>query len=97
MSRETLVKDNEGNTYSFDNLATQKWLEGHYSGLDQCCTWLDQKANALFGQRKRDEAIKLQSLADELKKGLRPLMVERAKEHEKEFPYKLGEEANNVE
>lgn len=75
MSRDVILTGEDGDTYSLDNLATQKWLNGHFSGLDQCCEWLDRKAAALFGQRKRDEAVALQNLSDELKQQLRPLMV----------------------
>jgi hypothetical protein len=91
MSRETLLKDNEGNVWSLDNLATQKWLDGHYSGLDQCCKWLELRANELFSQRAHDKALYLQGLADQLKQNLRPEMVKRAKEHEQEFPPQLTE------
>ncbi|HTG95765.1 MAG TPA: hypothetical protein VL866_24405 [Pyrinomonadaceae bacterium] len=89
MSRETLLKDDDGEVYSLDNLATQKWLDGHYSGLDDCCAYLEKKATQLFSQRQRDKAVELQNLADELKKELRPAMVKRAKEHEVEFPSKV--------
>ena len=89
MSRDTLLKDEQGNVYSMDNLATQKWLDGHYSGLDQCCLWLENKAAMLFAQRKREQAIELQNLADELKRELKPEMVKRAQEHRVEFPAEL--------
>lgn len=89
MSRETFLKDEDGEVYSLDNLATQKWLDGHYSGLDQCCVYLERKATELFAQRQRDKAVELQNLADELKKELRPQMVRRAEEHEREFPSKV--------
>ena len=92
MSRETILTDDEGNKYSLDNLATQKWLDGHYSGLDDCCAWLDQKATALFSQRKRQQATEMQELADEMKKELRPKMVKRATEHEAEYPWRLTTE-----
>lgn len=89
MSRDTILKDADGGTYSLDNLATQKWLEGHYSGLDECCGWLEEKATMLFRARKREQAIEMQSLADELRRDLRPLMIRRAEEHEREFPYEV--------
>ena len=89
MSRETLIRDSNGDVYSLDNLSTQKWLDGHWSGLDQCCLWLEQKATELFGQRKREQAVELQNLADEMKKELRPQMIERAAEHAKDFPSQL--------
>jgi hypothetical protein len=86
VSRDSLLKDENGIIYSLESLSTQKWLEGHYSGLDQCCQWLDQRATLLFNERKRDDAIRLQNLVDEMKRDLRPKMVKRAEEHEREFP-----------
>jgi hypothetical protein len=96
MSRDTVLKDAEGNVYSLDNLSTQKWLEGHYSGLDQCCQWLELRANELFSQRAHEKALYLQGLADQLKQKLRPEMVKRAKEHEKEFPPELERTGGHV-
>ncbi len=89
MSQDTLLKDTHGNVYSMDNLATQKWLEGHYSGLDQCCEWLEQRATVLFNERRLDQAVTLQKLADEMKSDLEPQMIARAQEHEKEYPSQL--------
>lgn len=86
---DTLLKDGHGNVYSMDNLGTQKWLDGHYSGLDQCCLWLEEKATALFAQRKREQAIELQNLADEMRKELKPEMVKRAQEHRAQHPAEL--------
>lgn len=93
MSRDTILRDNEGNTYSLDSLATQKWLEGHYSGLDECCGWLEEKAATLFRLRKRNEAAEMQNLADELRRELRPKMIKHAEEHEREYPWQLERES----
>ncbi len=89
MSRDTIVTDADRVRYSFDNLSTQKWLEGHSAGLDACVEWLNQEALKLFGQRKTNEALAMQKLADLMRDSLRPAMVERAKEHAKEYPYTL--------
>lgn len=89
MSRDTVVTDGEGNRYSFDNLSTQKWLEGHYRGLDDCADWLNSEATLLFGKRKTQEAVELQALADRMRASLRPEMVKRADVHAQEFPSKL--------
>lgn len=94
MSRDTLLTDEEGNTYSLDSLATQKWLEGHYSGLDECCGWLEEKAATLFRMRKREEATNMQNLADELRRELRPKMIKQAERHETEFPWRLTTTSN---
>lgn len=95
MSRDTLLKDDAGTVYSFDNLATQKWLEGHYSGLDGCVEWLNSKAGKLFSARDNAAAVAMQRLSDEMKDELRPRMVARAKEHEEEFPFTLKEHPNH--
>jgi hypothetical protein len=43
----------------------------------------------LFRTRKREQAIEVQNLADELRRELRPGMIKQAEDHEKEFPYQL--------
>ena len=93
MSRETIATDKDGVRWSIDNYGTQKWLDGHCSGLDGCVDWLNSVASTLFSQRKVDEAIALQNLADRMRDSLRPEMVKRAQEHEKEFPSKHAEDS----
>lgn len=92
MSRETLLRDDDGSVYSLDNLATQKWLEGHYAGLDECKGWLEEKAIKLFQERRREEANAMQALADEMNSDLRLTMIKRAEEHERKFPSQIQAE-----
>jgi hypothetical protein len=86
MSRDIILKDDEGVRYSYSNLKTQGWLNGHSSGLDKSVEWLLERAATLFRERKHEEAVKLQRLADDMAKELRGPMELRAKEHEREFP-----------
>ncbi len=89
MSSEVIVTDGEGNQWSLDNYGTQKWLEGHYSGLDSCTAWLNEQSTQLFIKRKTEQAIEMQRLADRITAELRPKLVERAKVHREEFPSKV--------
>lgn len=91
MGREWLATDDSGTRLSLDNLSTQKWLDGHYAGLAICVEWLNEKATGLFAQRKTNEAVEMQRLADKLDGELRPKMLKRAQEHRDEFPSDLQE------
>lgn len=89
MSSDTILTDEDGKRYSYDNLRTQGWLEGHESGLDHVVTYLNELAVDEFRRRNLDKATQLQNLADKLLKELRPAMRQRASEHAKEFPIVL--------
>lgn len=93
MSRDYILTAEDGTRYSLDNLSTQKWLDGHYSGLDQCCEWLNDRANSLFASRETDAAIALQRLSDDMRQELRPKMIKRADEHRREYPPEVSETA----
>lgn len=90
MSRDTILKDEEGNKYSYDNLKTQGWLEGHYCGLDCAVKTIADKAVDFFREGKHDKAIEYQKLAKEIKELLEPEMRRRAKEHEEQYPAQVS-------
>jgi hypothetical protein len=97
MSRDLLLTDKEtGDVYSFSNLSTQKWLEGHYSGLDGCVGWLMSESVELFKHRKDQEALAVRRLADRMKEALESAMRKRAKEHEIEFPTLISKKQPKV-
>jgi len=89
MSQDTLLKDNEGNCYSFDNLATQKWLEGHKAGAQTVAGFLLEKATKAFSEKRDSEAMLLRKLSDEILATIVPKMEERAKEHSVNHPYEI--------
>lgn len=75
-----------GDVYSYDNIRTQGYLEGHAPGVRAAANYLRGKAIELFSARKHEEAIEMQKLADALEKDLCPVYEARASEHEKEHP-----------
>lgn len=86
MSRDTILTDKANVRYSYDNLKTQGWLEGHTNGLDAAAEYLRERAVKLFRDGKDAEATRLRSLADDMVKELRPQMEKRATDHAKIHP-----------
>ena len=93
MSRDTILTDEAGVRHSYDNLRTQGWLDGHASGLDAAAEFLRERAVKLFREGKDDEATRLRRLAEEMVKALRPQMERRSKEHAKNHPIVIEDEA----
>lgn len=83
---DTILTDEDGVRYSFDNIRTQGWLNGHASGLSAAVTWLKERAVTLFREGKDESATNLRKLADDMDRALRPLMEQKAKRHEHDFP-----------
>lgn len=92
MSRDTILTDGTGVRYSYDNLKTQGWLDGHVSGLMAAAEFLRERAVTLFRDGKDDEATRLRRLAEEMVKGLRPQMEERSREHARNHPIIIEDE-----
>lgn len=84
----SMVKLTEGD---FENLCTQKWLEGHHHVHGALLVYLKDKAAEAFTAGKDDLA---KQLRDDIPKLLSPFFKEqekRAEAHKKGFPYKLIE------
>lgn len=94
MSSDTILTDAEGIRYSYDNLRTQGWLDGHACGLEAAAEFLQERAVKLFRAGKDAEATHLRRLAEEMVKELRPRMEKRAEEHAKDNPTVLVEEGD---
>jgi hypothetical protein len=84
--RDTVLQDEDGVRYSYDNLRTQGWLDGHMSGLDLAFGFLVERAVVLFRNQKDEDATRLRRLAEEMVQALRPQMEERSREHAQNFP-----------
>ena len=86
MSRDYVLVCEDGQRYSFNNLTTQNWLNGHAPGAEEVLTWLLERAICLFRMGKIEEAVEMRSLADEARKSVVPRLEKCAKEHEREHP-----------
>lgn len=93
MSDDLVLRDDADDRYSYDNIRTQGWLNGHVEGLRCAVTFLREKAAVLFQQEKDEEAVRMRNLATEMLRVLEPQMELRAKDHEKQHPMKLEKKA----
>jgi len=91
--RDELLTAKDGTLYSFNNIRTQGWLNGHTSGLAEAVNWLKEQAVARFREGKDDAAKDLRRLAENMEHELRPGMEQRAKRHEREHPAIVETEA----
>ena len=89
---DTILTDDADVRYSFDNIRTQGWLNGHAAGLSSAVEWLKERAVVLFREGKDESARDLRRLADDMDRALRTVMEQRAKRHEREFPAVLEAE-----
>lgn len=92
MSRDTILRDEDGNRWSLDNLSTQKWLEGHAPGAKKVSEWLREKAVELFTRGEDKAAIEMRTLAEDVLTRLIPEFQKYAERHAQEFPSQLTEE-----
>ena len=89
MSQDTILKDAEGNQYSFDRLCTQKWMDGHSTGAAYVSQCLKNKALEAFSAKNDKDAIMLRDLAEEILRKVCPLLEAKAKEHADKYPYEI--------
>jgi DNA-binding GntR family transcriptional regulator len=90
MSRDTILKASDGTRYSLDNLATQKWLDGHAPGAERVAGWLTGQAIEAFRAGRDDEASLLRRLAARIQEELIPQLRQKAKDHEIAHPFDLS-------
>jgi hypothetical protein len=83
---DTILTDDTGQQYSYENIKTQGWLDGHEAGLDQAVEWLNTQAVSAFKAGDDSIAISLRQLAKQMRSELEPAMKRRAAEHERDFP-----------
>lgn len=79
------MTDEDDVKYSYDNLRTQGWLEGHAGGLDAAAEFLRERAVKWFREGMDDEAARLRRLSEDMVLQLRTLMDAKSKRHAKEF------------
>ncbi len=86
MSSDTILKDADGRTYSYDNLSTQRFLEGKSPGAREVIEWMRERAVSLFRVGKDEQAIFLRSLAAEVSTIVPSKLDREAQDHETAFP-----------
>lgn len=64
MSEGMVLKGSNGTWYSFTHIATQKWLDGQWSGAKMVEAWLRGEAAARFTAGADADAVRLRLLAD---------------------------------
>ncbi len=92
MSQDTILKDDDGNAWSFDNIKTQGWLDGRAACLDTVDSWLKNRAVELFKAGKDSEAVAMRTLAYDIVKALEPELRQAARNHERDFPAQISKD-----
>jgi len=90
MSSDTILTAEDGTQYSWDNLASQKWLDGHVPGAEQAVGWLLGEAIEMFRRGEVDDAVELRKLAERMRKAVIPPLKSAAEKHSTDHPYELG-------
>lgn len=80
------LHDDEGNVYSFDNIKTQGWLDGHRPGMERAAMYLRDRAVEEFKRGHDNAATALRNLANEMEKTLGEEMDKRAAQHAVDYP-----------
>ena len=76
----------DGEIYSYENLRTQGWLDGHKPGVEMAVGWLRNEAIQLFTYGQDERAIALRKMAERMEVELVKIVDERAKEHRTAYP-----------
>ena len=85
MSSDTILKDKNGVLYSYDNIRTQSWLDGHEPGIEQAAGFLLERSKELFALGQDSDAIFLRKLSKELKEMAKAARA-HAKKHQEAYP-----------
>jgi UPF0288 family protein (methanogenesis marker protein 3) len=86
VSQDTVLRDDEGSTWSLDNLCTQHFLEGQAPGAEAAGAYLNEVAVELFRNGKDAEAVVIRELAKKMIAVLVPKLKAKAAEHRVDYP-----------
>jgi hypothetical protein len=86
MSKENILKDAEGVRYSYENIMTQGWLEGHAPGAEFIAGIINVRAQKCFSEGNDKDAFLLRSLAREILDLHVPTMKLKAEQNAKQHP-----------
>ena len=66
MGKDIVLTDEDGRRYSYENLQTLSWLDGHLRGIEAAAGWLKRRASGLFEVGRDEEAVALRNIVDEM-------------------------------
>lgn len=92
MSRDVLLKGPDDKTYSYENVRTQSYLEGHEPGVEMVVKWFMARAANLFCRGEYDGARGLRELVLEMKGEVVKECKERVDAHRQGYPEVVDEE-----
>lgn len=86
MSRELVLHTDDGVPYSYENIRTQGWLDGHKRGLEFAAGWLRERAVELFRCGLDEKAKELRELATKMETTLGAEFDQQSSRHRTEHP-----------
>ena len=89
MGRDLSLFTSDGVPYSYENIRTQGWLDGHRPGIEMAAGWFRERAVELFRSGLDERARDLRQLAERMEKELGSKVEIRANEHRTDHPEML--------
>jgi len=66
MSKDLRLTGPDGEAYSYENIRTQSWLDGHRPGIEMAVGWLKNQAISLFIFGNDERAKEMRELAEKM-------------------------------
>lgn len=92
MSRDTILRDDDGNRWSMDNISNHSYMLGHVAGAERVAVWLEAIAVEMFRDRDDKGAVAMREIADQVRAKIVPELREAAAKHKADYPAKLSAE-----
>lgn len=89
MGRDLRLVTSDGVPYSYENIRTQGWLDGHRPGIEMAAGWFRERAVELFRCGLDERARELRQLAETMEKELYTKVDLRSAEHRTDHPEML--------
>jgi hypothetical protein len=92
MCEDVVLTDENGRRYSYENIRTQSWLDGHLHGMEAAAGWLRRKASRLFEAGRNKEAVVLRNMANDMAKELGVSLKAQSSTHREAHPEVIAED-----
>ena len=89
MSKDLRLTGPDGEAYSYENIRTQSWLDGHRPGIEMAVGWLKNQAISLFIFGNDERANEMRELAEKMEAELVKVADDRANEHRAAYPEEI--------